>query len=160
MQLLKGKRDVFLNRPLLYSCGHECCKIGVAVKEKAASQQNKSTPTTRLDNPGSRKCAMSREVEKHLNDMHAKASNLACTPSLRNIKVRVVVRMHTRGTGVCLDIRVLSGGGGGQGGSFLPPPKKKILDRTLDMYCTYCGKVIYIESVCYTCSSVSLFVYT
>ena len=97
MQLSKGKKEAFLLTVVCCSCGHECCKIGVVVKEKAASQQNKSTPTRRLDNPGSRKCAMSREMEKHLNDMHAKASNLA-TPSLRNIKVRVAVRMHARGT--------------------------------------------------------------
>ena len=105
--MLKGKRSVSLNRLLLYSCGHECCKIGVVVKEKAASfssQQNKSTPTTHLDNSSSnRKCAMSKEVEKHTNDMHAKASQLA-TSSLRNIRVRVAVRMHARGTGMCLDM--------------------------------------------------------
>lgn len=82
------EKEAFLLIVVCFSCGHECCKIGVIVKEKSASQQNKSTPTTHLDNPGSRKCAMSREVEKHMSDMHAKASHLA-TPSLRNIKVRV-----------------------------------------------------------------------
>ena len=65
------------------------------MKEKPASlssQQSKSTPTVRPDNP-SRMCTMSKEVEKHVNDMHAKAGLLA-TPSLRNIKVRVTVMMR------------------------------------------------------------------
>lgn len=52
------------------------------MKEKPSStQQNKSS-----SEGSGRHCVMSREMERHIKDMHAKAGATA-TPSLRNIRV-------------------------------------------------------------------------
>ena len=76
--------------------------MGVVTKDRSSSsstRQDKSTPSavpgnatpTSGSNGGrNRRCVMSREMEKHLNDMHAKAGSSA-TPSLRNIKVIIIV---------------------------------------------------------------------
>ena len=63
------------------------------MKEKSSTQQNKSTlNSATVEGSGGRHCVMSREMEKHVKDMHAKARPNA-TPSLRNIKVGVYHRL-------------------------------------------------------------------
>ena len=89
----------FVTGVVLTRCGHGCCKTGVLVKEKPPPppiQRNESCMSfgtgvnseTSSSGGGSddwRHCAMSREVEKGIKDMHAKAGT--ATPSLRGIKV-------------------------------------------------------------------------
>ena len=50
------------------------------------TQQNKSSGTAGSSEGGERRCVMSKEMERHVKDMHAKAGPSG-TPSLRNIKV-------------------------------------------------------------------------
>lgn len=52
------------------------------MKEKPPSTQPNKSSSEGSD----RHCPMSREMERHIKDMHAKAGPTA-TPSLRNIKV-------------------------------------------------------------------------
>ena len=58
------------------------------MKERAPpTQPNKSSGTAGSSEGSDRCCEMSKEMERHVKDMHAKAGWPSATPSLRNIKV-------------------------------------------------------------------------
>ena len=85
-----------LNNFCGFSCGHECCKTGVIIKNCPSSNKlptsSGSISTIKRPLPpqgmsmDNRKSAMST-VGEHINEIHARASSLPKTPSLRRIRV-------------------------------------------------------------------------